>query len=450
MARIKQETDTSTTTTVKSGDWSGGKGILPGREVIGPIFLMMTTPIFSIIFFHVCSNLNGNFLTFAQQCISNGFISTIYNAWPTPWDPIVWKMILGFMVFELCLMKIMPGKEFKATVTAGGNVPVYKANGMQSFVVTIVTLLGLTYFDIIRPALVYDKMGEIISSMNVFAYAFCTMLLIKGHIAPTNSDSGSNGSVVIDFYWGMELMPRIFGFDVKMFTNCRFGMMFWAVGILCFAHKNMELNDGLLDIGMAVNVTLQLIYISKFFYWEMGYMCSMDIQHDRAGYYICWGCLVWVPSVYTSHSFYLAGNAPDISTITALLIFLFGATMVYINYDSDNQRYVFRQTNGECTIWGRKPNKIVAEYTTADGKVKKSLLLLDGWWKVSRHFHYMPEILASLCWGLPALNTALVGPYFYTIYLTILLSDRAFRDDDRCRKKYGVYWEKAPCGERMT
>ena len=42
-------------------------------------------------------------------------------------------------------------------------------------------------------------MGEIISSMNVFAYAFCTMLLIKGHIAPTNSDSGSNGSVVIDF-----------------------------------------------------------------------------------------------------------------------------------------------------------------------------------------------------------------------------------------------------------
>ena len=168
----------------------------------------------------------------------------------------------------------------------------------------------------------------------------------------------------------------------------------------------------------------------------------MDEEFCNSHFMFVFVGLVWVPSVYTSHSFYLAGNAPDISTITALLIFLFGATMVYINYDSDNQRYVFRQTNGECTIWGRKPNKIVAEYTTADGKVKKSLLLLDGWWKVSRHFHYMPEILASLCWGLPALNTALVGPYFYTIYLTILLSDRAFRDDDRCRKKYGVYWEK--------
>jgi hypothetical protein len=68
-----------------------------------------------------------------------------------------------------------------------------------------------------------------------------------------------------------------------MFTNCRAGMTFWAVGILCFAHKNMEVNNGVLNMGMAVNVALQLIYIAKFYYWEMGYMCSMDIQHDRAG-----------------------------------------------------------------------------------------------------------------------------------------------------------------------
>lgn len=31
----------------------------------------------------------------------------------------------------------------------------------------------------------------------------------------------------------------------------------------------------------------------------------MDIMHDRAGYYICWGCLVWVPSVYTSPALFL-------------------------------------------------------------------------------------------------------------------------------------------------
>lgn len=426
----------------KSGDWSGGKGILPARETLGPLLLMFTTPAFSIVFFHVCANMNGNFLAFAKLCLKEGLFSTIYNVWPTPWDPSVWKMIFSFMVFELLLQKYMPGKDFKATVTPTGNVPVYKANGMQSYIFTLLTLLTLTHFGLIRPALVYDKFGEVLSSMNVFALSFCTMLLVKGHIAPTNSDSGSNGNIVIDFYWGMELHPRLLGWDIKMFTNCRSGMMFWAVGIICFAHKNMELNDGILQLGMGVNVALQLVYISKFFFWEMGYMCSMDIQHDRAGYYICWGCLVWVPSVYTSHSFYLAANAPDLNPIVALAIFLFGFCMIWINYDSDNQRYIFRQTNGECLIWGKKPRKIVAEYTTASGEVRKSLLLVDGWWKVSRHFHYMPEILASLCWGLPALNSGLVGPYFYTFFLTILLMDRAFRDDDRCRMKYGPYWEK--------
>lgn len=41
-----------------------------------------------------------------------------------------------------------------------------------------------------------------------------------------------------------------------------------------------------------MSVLLQLTYITKFFHWEMGYMNSMDIQHDRAGFYLCWGCLV--------------------------------------------------------------------------------------------------------------------------------------------------------------
>jgi Ergosterol biosynthesis ERG4/ERG24 family. len=426
----------------KSGDWSGGKGILPARETLGPLFLMSTTPAFSIVFFHVCAHMKGNFLEFAKMCLTQGLFHTIYRIWPTPFDPQVLKMIGAFMIFELILQKYMPGRDFKATMTPKGNVPIYKANGMQSYICTLVTLITLSSLGVIRPALVYDKFGEVLSSMNVFAFAFCFMLLVKGHIAPTNSDSGTNGNVIIDFYWGMELHPRILGWDVKMFTNCRMGMMFWAVGILCFAHKNMELNNGILQIGMAVNVALQLVYISKFFFWEMGYMCSMDIQHDRAGYYICWGCLVWVPSVYTSHSFYLAGNAPDISVWTGLAIFIFGFLMIWTNYDSDNQRYVFRQTQGECLIWGKKPRKIVAEYTTDAGETKKSLLLVDGWWKVSRHFHYMPEILGSLCWGLPALNSGFVGPYFYTCFLTILLFDRAFRDDDRCRKKYGPYWEK--------
>lgn len=433
---------TTKTMAKPTGDWSAGTGMLPGRDALGPIFLMLVTPPFSIVFFHVCQNLNGDFLQFASECVAEGLLAKLQAIWPSPWDVDVWKMIFSFMAFELFLMKAVPGKRFEATLTPKGNRPVYKANGMACYVITLGTLLVLERTGLFRPAVVYEKFGNILSSMNVFAWCFCTMLLVKGHVAPSSTDSGTNGSWIQDFYWGMELYPRILDWDLKMFTNCRSGMMFWAVGIVCFAYKNMELHDGQLQYGMAVSVALQLVYIFKFFHWEMGYMCSMDIQHDRAGYYICWGCLVWVPAVYTSQAFYLTNRAPDMSPQLAVLIFALGWLCVWINYDSDDQRYVFRQSNGSCAIWGKTPVNMIEATYKSKGKTKHSLLLVDGWWKISRHFHYIPEILASFFWSVPALDTGFVGPYFYVVYLTVLLTDRAFRDDDRCRSKYGEYWDQ--------
>jgi 7-dehydrocholesterol reductase len=427
--------------TAADTDWSGGIGVLPGRDAVGPILLMTTTPCFSIVFFHVCSQMKGDFVQFAHECRDAGFFHKVQSVWPDPWDATVWRLIVTFMAFELLLLKALPGKRFEATLTPNGNRPVYKANGMAAYLTTLATLLLLNYTEIYRMAGIYDDFGKILSSMNVFAWAFCLMLLGKGYLAPSSTDSGTTGSLIQDFYWGMELYPRIAGWDVKMFTNCRVGMMFWAVAIVAFCAKNMELHDGQLQIGMAVSVCLQLIYISKFYHWEMGYMCSMDIQHDRAGYYICWGCLVWVPAVYTSQAFYLTNAAPDLSLSAAAAIFVLGFLCIWSNYDSDRQRYLFRQSDGKCKIWGRTPDKIVAKYDS-NGVTKQSLLLVDGWWKISRHFHYVPEILASFFWSVSAMDSAFVAPYFYVIYLTILLTDRAYRDDDRCQKKYGKYWKE--------
>ncbi|KAI3832883.1 hypothetical protein MKW92_019882, partial [Papaver armeniacum] len=85
---------------------------------------------------------------------------------------------------------------------------------------------------------------------------------------------------------GMELYPRIGKyFDIKVFTNCRFGMMFWGV-----------------------------LAVTYFLKQEAGYWSKMDIAHDRAGFYIFWGCLVWVPSNYTSPGTYLVNHPVDLGT----------------------------------------------------------------------------------------------------------------------------------------
>ncbi|KUF97459.1 H/ACA ribonucleoprotein complex subunit 2 [Phytophthora nicotianae] len=193
--------------------------------------------------------------------------------------------------------------------------------------------------------------------------------------------------------------------------------------------------------SMAVSVALQLVYVAKFFWWEAGYMCSIDIMHDRAGYYLCWGCLVWVPSVYTSPAMYLVQNPITLGTPLALAIFITGVLMVVINYDADRQRQSFRAANGKTNVWGHPAEFIVARYETEKGEKKESLLLTSGWWGLSRHFHYVPEVLAAVSWTIPALASSPV-PYFYSIFLAILLTDRAYRDDARCAHKYRQDWKK--------
>ena len=248
--------------------------------------------------------------------------------------------------------------------------PVYTANGFQCFLLSVAAFLvfsdasphGVGLF----PAtLVYDSYGEILTALTLGSFAFCGALYVKGLVAPSGPDGGSCGNPVIDFYWGLELYPRIAGWDVKQFTNCRWGMMCWALFPLSFAAKSMALSGGALHPAMAVNVALQLVYVAKFFWWETGYLATMDIQHDRAGWYICWGCLVWVPSVYVSHSLFLVHAAPAWCTpAAAAAIFAAGWAAIYINYDADRQRGLARETNGQCIIWGHAARTLPAEYRT--------------------------------------------------------------------------------------
>ncbi len=123
------------------------------------------------------------------------------------------------------------------------------------------------------------------------------------------------------------------------------------------------------------------------------------------------------------------------------MILTIGILGVLINYDADRQKELVRNSNGNCTIWGSKPDTILAKYRTTTGVEKTSLLLVSGWWGVSRHFHYIPEITAAFCWTVPVLFQSPV-PWFYFIFLTILLTHRSIRDDGRCREKYGIYWDQ--------
>ncbi|KAG2650821.1 hypothetical protein PVAP13_1NG168600 [Panicum virgatum] len=363
--------------------------------------LLSLCPPFVILLWYTMVHADGSVLKTYEHLREHGLVEGLKAIWPMP-TAVAWKIIFGFGLFEAVLQLLLPGKRFEGPISPTGNVPVYKANGLQAYAVTLITYLGLWWFGIFNPAIVYDHLGEIFSALVFGSLVFCIFLYIKGHVAPSSSDSGSSGNLIIDFYW-------------------------------------YEMNGRVAD-SMLVNTALMLIYITKFFWWESGYWCTMDIAHDRAGFYICWGCLVWVPSIYTSPGMYLVNHPVNLGPQLALSILLAGILCIYINYDCDRQRQEFRRTNGKCSVWGKAPSKIVASYQTTKGETKTSLLLTSGWWGLSRHFHYVPEILSAFFWTVPALFSHFL-PYFYVIFLTILLFDRAKRDDDRCSSKYGKFWK---------
>ncbi len=316
---------------------SWGSGGLFGNRALGSLVLMVFTPAFLLMFWYTCAHQNGSFTDLVHHFQVKG-PSAFWDMIPTPFDPYALKMIGCYMAFEIILMKFVPGKIFKASVTPSGHVPVYIANGFQCYLISIVTLVALWHYKIFNPSDVYDNMGKLLSSMNVFAITLCAFLTIKGLNFPSTKDCGTNGNLIVDFFWGTELYPQVFGVDIKQFTNCRFGMMFWQLGLLCYAFKQYELLGGHISSSIFVSVFLQTVYIAKFFWWETGYFCSMDIQHDRAGYYLCWGCCCWVPSMYTIHTFFMVEHPVYLSAPAAAFFMLAGVFCIWCNYDCD--RYV--------------------------------------------------------------------------------------------------------------
>lgn len=422
---------------------SNESGILQSlRRTLGPIFLILVCPPAVFLFWYTNVALEGSFQALWKLIAANGFFETLYEIWsPLFFGTLkAWQIIGVFALAQLILMRVVPGKSWTGPITPNGNVPVYKANGVLCFFTTLFLFyLGAYQFHWFSPAIVYDNFGGILGALNIFSLLFCLFLYFKGRFAPSSSDSSTTGNFIFDYYWGTELYPRVWGWDLKMFTNCRFGMMGWPIIILSFAAKQHEVY-GISD-SMIVAVALQLIYVTKFFFWETGYLRSLDIMHDRAGYYICWGCLVWVPGIYTSPTMYLVNHPNYLGPIWAGVIFALGVISIMSNFLADRQRQKIRLTNGQCKVWGSEPILTHAKYKTEAGEEKENVLLASGWWGIARHFHYVPEILGAFFWSVPALFDHFM-PYFYVIFLTVLLMDRAFRDEKRCSEKYGPYWKE--------
>jgi 7-dehydrocholesterol reductase len=380
------------------------------------------------------------------QCVST-VLATGGSVVPT-YDGV--SFIVSFMGVALVLERLLPGKIECGPETATGHVPKYVDNGVLHCIVYTILFFGASNLgvgNLYDFGIFYDVFPGAVAFLNLFGMVFCLFLTFKGIYFPSTQDSGSSGSFVKDYLWGTELYPRVYGLDLKRFINCRFSMTFWQLAGLSFCYRSYTIH-GQMDWGLFFSAVSQYLYLFKFFLWEMGYMRSIDIIVDRAGFEIQWGCLVWVPAVYSFHSRFSVQNPSGYSFPAAAALFVLSMTGVVLNYLADRERDVFRATNGKALVWGKPPKFIKATYSIVDRKTgekstKTSLLLASGFWGVARHFQYFFELTAAWSWCLlanPFANGIL--PLLYASFLTYLLIDRAERDSKKCHLKYGKYYEE--------
>ncbi|CAF1370202.1 unnamed protein product [Didymodactylos carnosus] len=180
-------------------------------------------------------------------------------------------------------------------------------------------------------------------------------------------------------------------------------------------------------------VTYQIfwwLYLFTHYIREDFMLWTFDIIEDHFGYMLVFGDLVYVPFLYSLCGWFIADNQNNLSGIWIIITLILFFIGLYTFRESNWQKFDYKKYGNQINIWFKKPQLL------------EKKLLISGFWGIGRHINYTGEILVYLTIAL-CTGTQSIIPYFLPLSLFILLSQRASRDDIRCKKKYGdQLWNK--------
>jgi len=339
-------------------------------------------------------------------------------------------IIAGWIILQGLLQIYAPGKWFRGPELPDGSRLTYKMNGWAAWWITWMVLGSACGLGWLSPTVLADQLGPLLSAANIIALCLSLYLYWRGQRAYAAQWRDGDG-ILIDFWLGAELNPRIGGFDFKLFCEARPGLIGWAAIDLSCAAKQYQL-QGTVSGPMILVCAFQLWYIADFFWNERTILTTWDIKHEKFGAMLCWGDLVWVPFTYSLQAQYLVTHTHDLPWWGVAGIFLLNFFGYAIFRGANSQKNTFRN-DPDRPVWGKPPNYI----RTSRG----ATLLVSGWWGLSRHMNYLGDFLMSVAWCLPTLFGSPL-PYFYCIYFAILLLHRERRDHRMCAARYGADWDR--------
>ncbi|KAF2307574.1 hypothetical protein GH714_029811 [Hevea brasiliensis] len=304
---------------------------------------------------------------------------------------------------------ILPGKVVPGVTLQDGSRLCYRCNGLLSLLL-LVALLGVgAKMDLLSPTVISESGFELLSTTFILSVLVTLVLYAAGCNSQNQGSSLKphvTGNLIHDWWFGIQLNPQFVGIDLKFFF-VRAGMMGWLFINLSVLAKSIQ--DANLSCSMILYQLFCALYILDYFFYEEYMTSTWDIIAERLGFMLVFGDLVWIPFTFSIQGWWLLGNKVELTTAAVVancLVFLIG----YL---------VFRGANKQKHVFKKNPKA-----------------LMGG---IARHCNYLGDLLLALSFSLPCGISSPV-PYFYPIYLLILLIWRERRDEARCAEKYKEVW----------
>ena len=322
----------------------------------------------------------------------------------------------GFVAILSIGSILLPGRVHEGASRPEGSRLKYKLNGLLLFLLVIAGALGGERIGLFSLASIPPRMPALLAVANVFAFAASIALMLRKRGRHRLSD----------FFHGVEANPSWLGVDLKMFSY-RPSLIGLALINLSLAALQVKLH-GHLAPRMALYQIFCFVYLANYFQFEYGMLFTWDILVERFGWMLVWGDYVLVPFFYALPGWYLLDNLEPLPFAGASGILLLYAGGFWLFRGANQQKHRFKR-DANARIWGRPARSI-------DGR-----LLVSGLWGIGRKLNYTGELCMYYSWTLLCGFRSFI-PFLVPLWLTILLLHRAWRDEKRCRAKYGLLWEQ--------
>ncbi|KAI3647541.1 hypothetical protein MP228_007762 [Amoeboaphelidium protococcarum] len=338
------------------------------------------------------------------------------------------KAMAAYFAWLYLLSFVMPGYVCQSPPLRDGRVIKFYCNGLSSLIATVALYVGLSYYGVIKYTLCCDEFSSLLVLAHYIAFAVSLYLFIRGRARNMMSGVG----VIEDFVMGQELVPEVLGLKLNFFW-LRPSMMLWLFINLSFLAKHYELNNGAVSVPMVLYQVFTNWYVIDYFLFEEFVTSTWDIIAEKFGFMLVWGDLCFIPFTFTLQLWFLTEEkvavVPFSSVQASLCVITFLTGYVIFRF-ANWQKHSFKK-DPSGLIWGREPEVIGGR------------LLVSGWWGLASHINYLGDLILAASYALPCgLRFLSFIPYFYPIYLFLLLIHRDWRDDDKCSKKYGKLWKQ--------